>query len=511
MSWITRNYRSESWEFHMRRERAEGFVKPFVQPRPQYLLLKTLAAYPLRGEGFFYMRNLRDYTELLLIATRDVANAEGWASVYDFAIRMRRAGLVKDPPLVSAQIWPDKAQMKELLKLYPLPKMLLFLEIAKKGRKDFGWSYGARKKDAVVDALKELPFEWHELQAIKYPTTYRDILRMLHPKPWDDSINRLWRWVVKKGDAPTDKTKAYEEAVRASTPADAVKRAIEADLPWEVIRSRIGKLDAIPNELLFNAAAKLMGPFDLAMQAGILTERLGKDQVEYLVRRRGRIPLSAGARAAIGLAVQGRLEVANAFFEKVQLGREEFNKLLPAAPKRVISLIDVSGSMQGARILAAARVLLPFTKVFEKAYVFNSGIEGIIKQIQLSTLNDYLGLLNMPDDGTPLYDAIQKTITEERLGEDDLLFVLTDEQENASKAPITALSNIKTWVVLGVVAPYPADMILKNPETRAIAYPASDPDSFIASAQLVTAKKLIESEGVVEITKLLPPIALQAV
>ncbi len=113
--------------------------------------------------------------------------------------------------------------------------------------------------------------------------------------------------------------------------------------------------------------------------------------------------------------------------------------------------------------------------------------------------------------GTPLYDAIQKTITEERLGEDDLLFVLTDEQENASKAPITALSNIKTWVVLGVVAPYPADMILKNPETRAIAYPASNPDSFIASAQLVTAKKLIESEGVVEITKLLPPIALQAV
>jgi len=494
----------------MRRERAEGFVKPFVQPTPQYLLLKTLAAYPLRGEGFFYM-GLREYTELLLIATRGVANAEGWAPVYDFTIRMRRTGLVKDPPLVSAQIWPDKARIKELLKLYPIPKMLLFLEIARRGRGDYGWGYGARKKDAVVSALREMPFEWHELQAIKYPTAYRDVLRMLHPKPWGDDINRLWRWVVRKGDAPTDRARAYVEAVRASSPADAVKRAIEADLPWEVVRSRIGRLGAIPNELLFNAAVKLMSPFDLAMQAGVLTERLGEDQVEYLVRMRGRVPLSAGARAAIGLAVQGRLEVANAFFEKVQLGREEFNKLLPATPKRVIALIDASGSMRGEEILAVARVLLPFTKVFEKAYVFNSDIEGIIKQVPLSTLNDYLGLLNMPDGGTPLYDAIQKTITEEGLGEDDLLFVLTDEQENASKAPITVLSNIKTWVVLGVVAPYPVDMILKNPETRAIAYPARDPDSFIASAQLVTAKRLIESEGVVEISKLLPPIALQVV
>jgi hypothetical protein len=501
MSWLS-GVRGISSAYHAVRQAKEGFVKPYVQPTPQYLYFKTLYCYPLRGESYYYM-SLDDYTRVLVASERETAKLEGWQQVEDAALRARRDGFVKDPPLVAAEIFPKGHAVAELLSTYPAAKMLLYAEIARK-RKEYGWTWGHMKKTAIERALASRPLEWHELQAIKHPDALRDLLRMTHPKPPSEEVSAVWRWALGKGEAPTPKTRAYEEVRKLAAEgrhAEAVEKAVEAELPWEVVRSRVG-LSGLPSSVVAKAAERLMTPNDVAMQARTLLDAgLDAGFVAQLVKRRN-LALNAAARAAVGLLPSCR-EAAEAFFEKALLPRERFEALLPMKPKRVVALVDVSGSMFGPRLQSAARILMPFRQVFEKAYEFDEEV----RPLSLDTLDDFDALTRKEGEGTRLYDSIITVARHERLGEEDLLFVVTDEQENYSRSSLQDVMALNTNVVEAVVAPYPADMILKAPVSRFVAYPGSDPDALIAAARLVAAGRVLESEKVVELSKLLPPAA----
>jgi hypothetical protein len=494
--------RGISGAYHAVRQAREGFAKPYVQPTPQYLFFKALFCYPLRGESYYYM-SLDEYTRLLLASERETARLEGWRRVADAALRARRDGFVKDPPLVAAEVFPDAGSIAELLSTYPAAKMLLYAEIARK-RREYGWAWGHRKKAAVERALASKPLEWHELQAVKSPRALRDLLRMAHPKPPSEEVSAVWRWALGKGEAPTPRIRAYEEVRRLAAEgrrAEAVRLAAEAGLPWEVVRSRVG-LGGLPSSLVAEAAERLMTPNDVAMQARTLLDAgLGADFIAQLVRRKG-VSLNAAARAAVGLLPRSR-EAAEAFFEEALLPRERFEELLPARPRRVVALVDVSCSMAGPRLQSAARILMPFRKVFEKAYEFDEEV----RPLTLDALDDFEALAKKGGGGTRLYDSIITVARHERLGEEDLLLVVTDEQENYSSSALQDVMALNTNVVEAVVAPYPADMILKAPASRFVAYPASDPDALVAAARLIAAGRVLESEGVVELVKLLPPAA----
>ena len=497
MSWL-RDTEEAAKVFQAARAAREGFAKPFVVPAPQFLFFKALFCYPLRGESFYYM-SLSEYTSILLLSEREVAEREGWPVVEEAILRARADGFVKDPPLVAAQILPSSESIARLLATYPITKVLLYAEIAKE-RRALGWSWGHRKKAAIERAVASKELEWHELQAVKHPRALRDLLRLAHPKPPSEEVSRIWRWALGKGEAPTERIREYEDVVRLAAHGDragAVRAAVEANLPWEVLRSRVG-LGRLPRELLAEAAEKLLSPHDTAMQARTLADALGAEFVAELVRKRS-CPLNAGARAALGL-LQAHREAAEAFFEKVRVERSAFERMLPLKPRRVVALVDVSASMSGTRIQSAARVLMPFRSVFEKAYAFNEAVAPI----ELSSLSDFEKLLQMPDKGTRLYDSVIEVARSEQLGEDDLLFVATDEQENYSRARLQDVLSLKANVVEAVVAPYPADMVLKTPVTHFVAYPASDPDALVASARLVLAGRVAQSEKVVELHKLLP-------
>jgi len=481
--------------YHERRESVEGFEKPFVMPTPQYLFYKTLFCYPLNAEQFFYM-SLPEYTQLLLASERETAEEEGWESVRRAIVSARKDGFVKDPPLVATQILPLRDGIEEVLSTYPISKILLYAELGKKYKAE--WRWGHRKKSAIESVLTSKPTEWHEFQAIKYKTAYRDLLRMVHPKPSDETVERVWGWVLGKRDPPTEKIKSYEKMRKLAGKGDyegALRLAIDAYLPWEVLRSRVRIREISSKELLREAMARLMTPNDVALQARTIESIAGPDFLTEIARKRT-FPLNAAARAAIGL----ESEASEVFFEKAKMKREEFERLLPERPRRVVSLVDTSGSMKGPRIQSAARILMPFRDIVEKFYEFNE----VVGQIELKTLQDFRNLTRLPRDGTKLYDSIITVSEAERLTESDLLFVVTDEQENFSSSRLEDVLKLKARVALAVVAPYPADMILKAPHTRIVAYPAADPDAFIASARIIMAGKLAESRRVVKLAELIP-------
>jgi hypothetical protein len=284
----------------------------------------------------------------------------------------------------------------------------------------------------------------------------------------------------------------------------AVRTAVDADLPWEVVRSRIGRLDALPPELLVEAAMKIMTPFDIAAQALSIVKRAGQEALSHVLASR-RVPLSAGSRAALELYARGYRDAAVLFFERVKMGRSEFAELLPAAPRRIIALVDISASMYGNPIRSAISSIMPLIDVIDSMYLFN---EGVSAYEGFRSLNGLMNLASMTRGGTALYDSMFYVANAERMTDDDVLLVFTDEQENASRlASMADVVSLKTRAVLMVVAPYPADMILKQDNTRAVAYPGSDPDAVLASMRLITSATVIESEGAVDLIRLLPPAA----
>ncbi|MCE4610551.1 MAG: hypothetical protein F7B17_01095, partial [Desulfurococcales archaeon] len=189
--------------FHIARATVEGFWKTYVEPSPVYGLAKAVLAHPVGFEDYFYM-DLGAYTRVILEWAREAGEAVGWEAVAELLVAGRRVGLSKDPPLVAAYALPGWAYAARLLSLYPVGKLRLWLHLARKqGKLRLKLGYGERRRRAVSEALISHDAGWHELQAAKSPASFRDVLRMAHPKPPSPEVEAIWRFVLGKGEAPT--------------------------------------------------------------------------------------------------------------------------------------------------------------------------------------------------------------------------------------------------------------------------------------------------------------------
>ena len=499
MSWLRRSprVRPSSAAFHARRQRAEGFRKPYFEDDPVFRLYKYLIAYPVRGQDLYYS-SLAEYTDVLIESALEVMEELGEEKLRGMLLGARRHSLTKDPPLVAAHVMLHAESVADVLAEYPVPKLLLFAELARKKLLPPRASlWGRMKKRAIAWALARHGFPWHEHQAIKYPARYRDLLKMVHPRPPDPEVNALWAWLTGRAEPPTKRTRAYERVRRSDgSPAELAELAIEHGLPWEALRSRVG-LKALPPELVARAAEEIMTPLDIAMQANTLARLTGPGLVAELARRKP-VPYSYAARAALGAR---DAEVAEAFYEKAAMPPEEFRRLaglLGWRPRRVVALVDTSGSMAGAGILAAARIHMSLRRVLEKTYEFN-GCAGT-RELALESLEDYRGLLRRPDCGTPLYSAMRAAILAERLGEDDLLVVLTDEMENASPGRVEKYlpDYRRTNTAVVNVAAYPVSMLPKDGGSI-VSLPGPDPDAVIGAARILELHRRAQTLGAAEV------------
>ena len=467
VSWLyANNPRPDEAAFHLRRMVREGFSKPYVKPTPAYRLVRAMLTIPTRKADFFYM-NLREYTDYLVASIKEAIESLGVEKVAEIATAIRERAEVKDTPLIAAEFLP-RSEAAKILKLgYPVGKLLLYANIAREKKLNVAW--GRAKKKAIEIAMNENGLYWNELQAIKYRGTMKKLLRLVHPKPYNKEIADIWGWVVERNKPPTERIEAYEKVVKLAQEGkreEAVRLAVEYYLPWEVVRSRVGKLDQLPPSLVLRAAKTIMSGNDVALQAWSLVQRgVPEDEVISLVEWKS-MSWDAASRAAVGLFDRGRDRLALAFAKKsIVPKRAVIDALLNWEPKRVVFLLDASGSMSGTNKVNAEKLLLNFYDVVDKIYAFRSswpnGLEfkEIVKhENPLETLDEYWRFIG---GGTPLYDAMVRVVNDENLGEEDLLIVVTDEQENASQSGVQRLCDYvgKTNVLLAIVTGYPTPMV----------------------------------------------------
>ena len=485
----------ESMRFFLIRALQEGFdpvEKAYVESAPLFKLAKMVLAHPVSLEDLFYM-SYNDYVVNILYYTLYAGSSVGWSSVMEVLKAARRIGLSKDAPLIAAHALPGWRMAAELLAEYPVTKMRLYLHMARKQSElKVRLGYGERKRKAVAEAIASKPLKWHEFQAIKYPRAFRDTLRMAHPKPPNSEVARIWGYVVNRNPPPTPRLEVYDMIIKGRLRGpEAVEAAIANDLPWEVLRSRVGGLDELDDSLIAEAARRIMSGHDLAMQALTIARVLGDARATSIIEARATqgtvIPAYAAARAALGLYVKGFKRTAWLMARLASRSTERLWGLLKSAGlswDRIYYLVDVSGSMAGSPIKAAARILLAMDP--REAYIFNDCIN--VSRIRLASLDDYIRLLREPGCGTPLYDSILYMLTEV-LEPGNMLVVITDEQENVSTTSMTNLVNTierkGVWVAVIQVAPYPVDMIAKQPIARAVGLPGSSPEAVIAAATLL--------------------------
>jgi len=496
--------------FHVAREVMEEFLGDYYEPRPLYGLAKTLLAYPqgfragLGNAGFYYLEGGASfyYAAIIYWAVR-AGREEGWEAAYEVASLSRRIGLSKDPPLVASLAFPGWRLAAGILELYPVAKLAWWITGSRRLRLALasrGAGYGRRRRRAVEEALSSHGLRWHEVQAAKATRAYRDLLRLAHPRPPSREVEGVWRYILRRAPPPTTMLEAVE-AIRGGRVRgpEALALAVDAGVPWEVVRSSVG-LRRAPDDLLEEAARRLMGPWDLAMQAGSLAKRLGEERTLHVVAERVRAgqlpPPAASARAALGLARRRPRLAEYMFLLAASASRRLWEALhragLAVDPRATHYLVDMSGSMLGSPARAAARILLSLR--VETAYVFNTEVR--IKQVEFRGLQDYLRLLKMPDGGTPLYDSIAWML-QNVVGEGETLIVLTDEQENSS---LIDASNIRELarnkqVIIVTLAPYPADYLPKGTDSNIVGVPGATVDAVMAGAAIASLQLFKEQAG----------------
>ena len=503
--------RSRPWstQFHVRRMRKEGFSKPYYQPTPEWQLVKSLLAYPIRKMDFYYM-NVREYTHILLACTRDVAEEKGWDLVRDVTFLARKEGLIKDPPLVVAQTYPDGNWIADLLYEYPITKIELYIDLARKLRDEFGWSWGRKKKGAIAYVLNSKLPHWHELQAVKYRSSFRNVLRVVHPKPERVDVEKVWKWVVGKGEPPTDFIEVADKVMHGKLSGDeAVSEALRVGLPWEVIRSHI-KLDNIDPDLLHEVGIKLWSGNDVTTQFITLLRRVGKDKALDVVRRKKDVvPLAQVSKTIVGVLSSSRYprEEREAVKELEKVFSDRFAEVRktiiePVGKRRAVALIDASASMYGNRMYAVSRMLAPMYKAIDRFFIFNDSYPDFVREVTIGDIEDVVGLQALPSGGTPLWEAIEKVAPEARK-EDAVLLIFTDEQENVSNTSPQevekALKDVPTVVINPT--PYPTDFIPKE-NVNVVGLAGADINAVLAGLRIIKINKIKQTEGKVDVSKL---------
>jgi len=503
MGWITNPHRHRSRKFHAERKAREpGPPAPdeFVAPTPEWMLVKQIYSHPTRlviESGGYYYQDLESYLKDLIATVRDVVESRGEEYVVDVAVYARRNGLVKDTPLIAAQLLSSE-NIYRILVEYPPHLVHRFMEIARKARGYTGTGYGRRKKRAVASWLNHAFAEVDERAeyiAMRYRRHLADILRATHPRPETSEQNALYKWILRKGEPPTERIRVYEEILGGRYgPEEAVEKALEYRLPYELVRSNIPH-SRISAESYYRVMLELASGPAIGLALSGIYDRLGRDAaLEIVSRRVESIPLHHLYRALFRMWGRDPEFVGEA--DRVARRSRRFREFLGEVERygfgRSILLVDVSFSMSSV-IDIARMVAYVLRDAAVETYAFSTIYERDIKRIELASIGDAVNELN-PGGGTPLYEALDHA--SRRVDETDAssVLVITDEMENASERAAETYKSSKPMLIFNPT-PYPAEHILKE-KGRVVGVPGSTLDGVKAGMQYVMLREIVQSDGV---------------
>ena len=111
-------------------------------------------------------------------------------------------------------------------------------------------------------------------------------------------------------------------------------------------------------------------------------------------------------------------------------------------PRRIVVLLDTSGSMQGQRLANAQQLAIAIASSADSntevsAYTFGDGLEYVGASSDKSRLLENLRVLRVAKGRTALLAAIMRVLSElKNAGPQDMLYVLSDGGDNRSKASL---------------------------------------------------------------------------
>ena len=253
---------------------------------------------------------------------------------------IRKVGKVKNGILITSHLFTAD-EIADVLSDMPVTQLLKFADMARKKREIFG-GLSARKKKGIAKILNDWGVERNEFQAIKYRGTMRDLLKLVHPKPANATMEVIWGWVLKKKSPPTEKIEVAEKIISRKIDAEtAVQLALEYNLPWELVRSHVS-INEIPEYLFEEAVYKLMTPTDRALQASIIARKLGTGFImSQYSRLFAKTDLYHLAKMTLGLYRQRQITAE----EGEELTDFVFSKVPKWLEDREL-IIDASGSME---------------------------------------------------------------------------------------------------------------------------------------------------------------------
>jgi len=489
VSWIYKSTNQRAREFHERRQREEGFVSGYIEPTPEWLLVKSTFLPPLKSvqeRGGFYYMSLNEYTTQLLDVTNEVAQKRGWDYVTNVAIFAREFGMVKDPPLLMAELMP-RGQATRVLFSYPPNLLLRYVELSRKARQIVG-GLGRRKKAAVSAVMQSWSAERQELYAIKYVNDMKDLLRLVHPRPPNEEVSKIWRWILKGGEPPTPKIEAYIRMMQEQDLAKANAIALDARLPYETVRRK-----GIHPEYAAELLIRLATPITAYMMLRSLNYN---DAIRVAKAHADKVPLSYGLHAVFGLWKQGKRELAFEV-EKLIMPRasQAMMEVFPFGGKKAVFLIDVSGSMASV-IDTALEVAYSLKGIAAEVWAFH---EDKVFPVTLHDLYDVEQIKSLVGGNTPLEKAF-KVGVERAKALDAVLLAFTDEMGNVFTGSNIIRPDVPT-VVLNPT-PYPSEHVIKE-QGLSIGVPASRLDITMAALRYVRLAEMVQTERVVDAVELI--------
>jgi 60 kDa SS-A/Ro ribonucleoprotein len=363
-----------------------------------------------------------------------------------------------------------------------------------------GWGRGLR--NAIAAWYNSKPARDVAYQALKYQQrdgwSHRDLLRLAHPQPVDDShrtiyhwITQGWNWVGDKPhpDAALQQIWAMERAKRASTRDEVVTLIRDYNLPREAVPTQFLNEAAVWEALLEQMPmTALIRNLATLTRVGLLTQgsdtaRRVKEQITDEARLRKARVHPIALLSALKTYAQGRGERGQHKWEPVPSVVDALDKAfylsfgnVTPTGKRWVLALDVSGSMECGtiagvpgltpRVASAAMALITAaTEPNYRTVAFTSGNswnDATLKSLSISPrqrLDDVLKTVsNLPFGGTdcalPMLWAMKNKV------ETDVFVVYTDSETWAGKPhPAQALKQYRDkmgiaaqLIVVGMVA-----------------------------------------------------------
>ena len=355
----------------------------------------------------------------------------------------------------------------EVLSTFAPNQLLQFVELVKS--KKFGRGLGSSVQKMVAKSMLLWSYELVETYTMKYKSTIKDLVRLVHPS-FNDERGLLINYVLDKCDkeisGERQKVLDYIKKLKRNNVEDFISNAVlEYKIPWEALKGFYSKYNSgkvgtvVLKQMGFSALLLNLRSFD---NAGLFVK---SENIKALEEK---LSGSGNARLIPIDFAKPYLHIHN-YNVKEQLVKAIEYSLdvpIPGIENNNIGIsIDISGSMEGEALLQAGLLAIPFLKCSKLWFtlfdtnLFEEGdaVSYIFKcpKITNTSYNEAINsLLNLKTNGgTDVSISIRKAI-QNKINM-DLMVLVTDEQQNAGSPVVSAWKeyrdkvnpNAKLWII----------------------------------------------------------------